>query len=44
MANRPGVSEGVAVFVGWGAYAFIVEFREVLINNHPKKRMFHSGE
>ena len=37
MANRPGVSKGVAVFVGRGAYAFIMEFREALINKHPKK-------
>ena len=38
MANRPGVLEGVVVFVGWGAYAFIMEFREALINKNPKKR------
>ena len=44
MANRPGVLEGVAGFVGWGAYAFIMEFREALINKHPKKHRSDSGE
>ena len=24
------------MFVGWGAYVFIVEFREALINKNPK--------
>ena len=44
MANRPGVLEEVDVFVGWGAYAFIMEFREALINKHPKKCRSNSGE
>ena len=34
MANKSRVSEGVAV--GWDAYAFIIEFREALINKNPK--------
>ena len=45
MANRPGVSEGVAVtFVSWGAYAFIMEFKEALINKYPKKCRSDSWE
>ena len=42
--NQEFLREWLSPLVGWGAYAFILEFREELINKNLKKRRSDLGE
>ena len=44
MTNRPRDSEGVVVPLWAEVLMLIMEFREALINKHPKKCRSNSGE